>query len=114
MRQKESKVITPKIIFQDDAILVLDKPAGWVVSRAETTKGEKIVQDWLENNFQFSIFNFQTLRNGIVHRLDKETSGLLLVAKTPEAFVNLQEQFKAETTKHPINYFSLPPFTLGR
>jgi 23S rRNA pseudouridine1911/1915/1917 synthase len=94
MRQKEPEVITPKIIFQDGAILVLDKPAGWVVNRAETTRGEETVQDWLKQNFQFSIFNFQTLRNGIVHRLDKETSGLLLVAKTLEAFTNLQAQFK--------------------
>ncbi len=94
MRQKEPKIATPKIIFQDTAILVLDKPAGWVVNRAETTQGEETVQDWLDNNFQFPIFNFQTLRNGIVHRLDKETSGLLLVAKTPEVFANLQAQFK--------------------
>ena len=94
MRQKESKVTTPKIVWEDNVILVLDKPAGWVVSRAETTCGEKTVQDWLEEKIKITIE-----RAGIVHRLDKETSGLLLVAKTPEAFVNLQEQFKARKIK---------------
>jgi len=64
-----------------------------VVNRATSAK-EETVQDWVARNFQFPISNFQLLRNGIVHRLDKETSGLLLVAKTPEAFENLQRQFK--------------------
>ncbi|PIZ68388.1 RluA family pseudouridine synthase, partial [Candidatus Roizmanbacteria bacterium CG_4_10_14_0_2_um_filter_36_35] len=83
----------------------LDKPSGWVVNDAETTKGQKTVQDWLRQNFQFSIFSFQEMRNGIVHRLDKETSGILLVAKTPEAFVELQRQFKERIVKK--TYFAL-------
>jgi 23S rRNA pseudouridine1911/1915/1917 synthase len=91
--------VKPQIVFQDDFLLIINKPAGMVVNRAETTKGEETVQDWLQNNFQFSIFNFQTLRNGIVHRLDKETSGLLVVAKTKEAFENLQGQFKERKVK---------------
>jgi len=89
----------PKIIFEDNYLLVIDKPAGMVVNRAETTRGEKTVEDWLRQNFQFLIFNFQFLRSGIVHRLDKETSGLLVIAKTPEAFENLQRQFKERKVK---------------
>lgn len=103
-------MVEPKIIFEDENLLVLDKPAGMTVNRAETTKGEVTVQDWIEKNFQFSILhcriNFQLnkesdflKRAGIVHRLDKETSGLLLVAKTPEAFENLQHQFKERKVK---------------
>ncbi len=88
----------PKIIFEDDCLLVVDKPAGMVVNRAKTVKG-KTLQDWLEKNFQFSIFNFQKCRSGIVHRLDKETSGLLLIAKTQKAFDNLQKQFKQRRVK---------------
>ena len=49
----------PKIIFEDNEILVLDKPAGMIVNRADTTAGERTVQEWLEN--KFSIFNFQFL-----------------------------------------------------
>jgi 23S rRNA pseudouridine1911/1915/1917 synthase len=88
-----------KIIFEDDDILVLDKPAGITVNKSDTTKNQQTVQDWLEENF--AIFKNQKntesdfyKRAGIVHRLDKETSGLLLVAKNEEAFKNLQLQFK--------------------
>ncbi|HJX59510.1 MAG TPA: RluA family pseudouridine synthase [Patescibacteria group bacterium] len=85
----------PKIIFEDEAILVLDKPSGWIVNDATTVKDQPTVQGWLADNFQFPVFDSRELRNGIVHRLDKETSGILLVAKTQAAFANLQSQFKA-------------------
>ena len=85
----------PEVIFEDDSILILDKPAGWIVNDAITVGAQPTVQGWLRRNFQFPISNFQTLRNGIVHRLDKETSGVMVVAKTKKAFENLQAQFKA-------------------
>ena len=89
----------PKIIFEDEDLMVLDKPAGMVVNRAETTKAGETVQEWVEKILPILPINTNTTndfykRAGIVHRLDKETSGLLLVAKTPEAFENLQRQFK--------------------
>ncbi len=96
---------SPKIIFENHQILVLDKPSGMVVNRAETTKKEQTIQDWLEKNFQFPIFNFPKLRSGIVHRLDRKTSGLLLVAKTPKAFAYLQAQFKERRVEK--KYFAL-------
>ncbi len=85
----------PKIIFQDEALMILSKPAGWITNSATTTNGQPVVQEWLANNFQFPIFEFPECRNGIVHRLDKETSGILLIAKTKEAFDALQGQFKS-------------------
>ncbi len=106
-----------KIIFEDEELLVIDKPSGVTVNKADTTKGEKTVQDWIEehNDGAFTRHNppkaTQLLagiasqrddfynRAGIVHRIDKETSGLLIVAKTPEAFVNLQQQFKERKVK---------------
>lgn len=103
----------PKIIFEDEEIMVLNKPSGIVVNRAETTKGETTVQDWIDlrvsRESQVPRISqeektrgtrdtfFQ--RSGIVHRLDKETSGILLVAKTPEAFTELQRQFKERIIK---------------
>jgi 23S rRNA pseudouridine1911/1915/1917 synthase len=83
------------VIFEDDLLLVLSKPAGRVVNRALTTRGETTLQDELEERFgikdpQRGIGG----RAGIVHRLDKETSGILIVAKTEEAFRDLQAQFK--------------------
>jgi 23S rRNA pseudouridine1911/1915/1917 synthase len=86
--------VEPRIIFQDDSILVVDKPSGWIVNEAKSTKGQLVLQTWIKENFQFPISSFQSMRNGIVHRLDKETSGVLLVAKTEKAFRSLQRQFK--------------------
>jgi len=95
-----------KILYEDDDILVLDKPAGITVNKSDTTKGDYTVQDWIENNFKFQISNLKLNqgsdfygRAGIVHRIDKETSGILLVVKNLKAFENLQSQFKERKVK---------------
>jgi 23S rRNA pseudouridine1911/1915/1917 synthase len=96
------------IVFEDTDLLVINKPAGITVNRSQTTAGEKTVQDVVEEYLH--IGGVQTKneesegeeeevsdfigRSGIVHRIDKETSGILLVAKNEESFVNLQAQFK--------------------
>lgn len=72
-----------KIIHEDDDLLVIDKPAGLRVDHDPT--GLPSVED---------ILSFPIERHGIVHRIDKETSGLLIVAKTNEALENLKEQFQ--------------------
>ena len=94
------KKMEPKIVFEDEEILIIEKPARMVVNRAQSVK-EKTVQDWVEKRQKTEDRRQKTekdsdfvRRAGIVHRLDKETSGLLIVAKTPEAFKNLQKQFK--------------------
>ena len=96
---------TPSVLFEDEALLVVDKPSGMTVNRAETTRGERTVEEWVEEKIlsdkkssSRNISDFYR-RAGIVHRLDKETSGLLLVAKTPESFANLQQQFKERRVK---------------
>ncbi len=81
------------IIFEDDFILVLEKPAGVVVNRTETIK-EETLQDQLSNYVHLGSGLGIGGRAGIVHRLDRETSGLLVCAKTESAFENLQRQFK--------------------
>lgn len=104
------------IVYEDDELIVIDKPAGITVNRAETTKNEITVQDWAEkkmgltpyqhnpetasekDNTYSPIVEFQK-RGGVVHRLDKETSGILLLAKNPNAFEKLQAQFKERTVK---------------
>jgi len=100
--------MTPVILYQDDDILVLNKPSGMVVNRAESVKGET-VEEWIEKNSEFRIQNSECIekdensefisRAGIVHRIDKETSGILLVAKNPAAFIKLQRQFKEHEVK---------------
>lgn len=91
--------MNPKIIFEDKSLLILNKPSGWIVNEAETTKGQKVVQAWLRENFRFPISGDKALRSGVVHRLDKETSGILIIAKTEKAFKDLQSQFKARKVK---------------
>jgi RluA family pseudouridine synthase len=127
-------MVKPKIIFEDENLLILDKPTGMTVNRSETTKEGETVQEWVEshnvipNSKNVILNSFQDLnrteipkhlacrqagvrndnkrvqhdnlvsdfykRSGIVHRLDKETSGILIVAKNEESFVILQQQFK--------------------
>jgi len=104
------------VIFEDADLLVLSKPAGETVNRAETTQNEVTLQDELEKYFgikkseegiggRAGIGRLGSAepsnsgggiggRAGIVHRLDKETSGILVVAKTQAAFEKLQAQFK--------------------
>ncbi|MBI4038935.1 RluA family pseudouridine synthase [Candidatus Daviesbacteria bacterium] len=82
-----------KIIFQDESLIILDKPPDLVVDRAETTKGMT-----LEDLLLKDVGN-KLPRGGIVHRLDKDTSGLIMVAKTPKALENLQDQFKKRLVK---------------
>ncbi|MCX6726078.1 MAG: RluA family pseudouridine synthase [Candidatus Shapirobacteria bacterium] len=98
--------MNPKIIFEDEYFLIIDKPAGMTVNRAETTKGQETVQDWVEkevfNSLDLSKIDQESdfiKRSGTVHRLDKETSGLLIIAKTPKAFEELQRQFKERQIK---------------
>ncbi|OGE14828.1 hypothetical protein A3F00_02670 [Candidatus Daviesbacteria bacterium RIFCSPHIGHO2_12_FULL_37_11] len=82
-----------KVIFEDQYILVLEKPPGLVVDNSKTQK-ENTLEEILRKEFGININ-----RGGIVHRIDKDTSGLLVVAKTVEAFENLQAQFKDRTVK---------------
>lgn len=85
------------ILFQDDSFMVINKPAGIVVDKAVTNKN-KTIQDWVQESCQFPISSNHLYRNGIVHRLDKDTSGVLIIAKTVEAFEELQRQFKERET----------------
>src|SRR3989344_9593934 len=90
-----------KIIYEDSDLLVVDKPTGITVNRSDTTREEETVQDWTEKKFTIDHLPLTIdregdfyQRSGIVHRLDKETSGILLIAKNPASFLNLQNQFK--------------------
>ncbi len=94
------KKIFPRVVFEDDFILVFDKPAGWVVNDSSTIRSDDFVlQDYLKKNFSYTISSDENLRSGIVHRLDKPTSGLVLVAKERNVFFALQSQFKKREIK---------------
>jgi len=86
-------------VYEDENVLVVSKPSGLVVNRSETTR-EETLQDQLSDYFQLSKDDLGIGdRVGIVHRLDRETSGLLVVAKKQKVFDFLQKQFKAREIK---------------
>lgn len=83
------------IVYQDEAILVLNKPAGLVVHPGAGNPDQTLV-----NGLIFLDPGLASLpRAGIVHRLDKDTSGLLVVARTEAARLNLIEQLSGRTVK---------------
>lgn len=103
------------ILFEDDTLVVVNKPPGIVVNRAQSVK-EKTVQDWAHAYLHIeappivpkAVINDDgsvirdipaefASRAGIVHRIDKETSGCLVIAKTADAFDHIQRQFKDRT-----------------
>lgn len=95
-RQKGREItslVEPNIIYEDESLLVLDKPSGWIVNEAQTTRDQPVLQSWLREK-DYPLAKSREERSGIVHRLDKGTSGILIVGKTESAFGNLQRQFK--------------------
>lgn len=89
------------IVFEDDDLIVLNKPSGLVIHPAAGHEQDTLVNALLHHTKDLSMKNEQ--RPGIVHRIDKETSGLLVVAKNDLAHEKLAQQFK-DKTSHRIYY----------
>jgi 23S rRNA pseudouridine1911/1915/1917 synthase len=83
-----------RVVHVDDAIVVVDKPAGMVVHPSTTVRGGTL-SELAERRFGPLPTPQGEERHGIVHRLDAETSGLVVLARTEEAGVELKRQFKA-------------------
>ncbi len=81
-----------KIIYEDKDLLVVDKPAGVVVFPEGQTKENTLIDYLIELRPEL-VGSGTPPRYGIVHRLDKDTSGILLVAKTYEVLIFLQKKF---------------------
>jgi 23S rRNA pseudouridine1911/1915/1917 synthase len=84
------------ILFEDQDLLVVNKPSGLVVHPAAGHHGDTLVNALLSHTTELSM-KFGEKRPGIVHRLDKETSGVLVVAKNDSAHELLTQQFKNRT-----------------
>ncbi|MBN2344107.1 MAG: RluA family pseudouridine synthase [Deltaproteobacteria bacterium] len=82
------------IQFEDDAVVVINKPQGMVVHPAPGHPSGTLVNGLVH---RFSITAGDALRPGLVHRLDKDTSGLMVVAKTETALKRLTEQFQVHS-----------------
>lgn len=133
MKGKTTKKVAAKhvfdipILFEDDNYLIFNKPAGLVV-HADGRSTEPTLADWLLQNrpemkdvgepmtitssaskseagTKATSKTETILRPGIVHRLDKETSGALVVAKTPAAFADLKEKFQERQVEKKYHTF---------
>lgn len=105
--------LTPKVLFENENLLFINKPAGLMVhSDGKTT--EATLCDWVIKKYP----NMKGIgepsrtptgemvdRPGIVHRLDKDTSGVLVLAKTQASFENLKKQFQEREIKKIYNAF---------
>ncbi len=92
----EAEDIDLNILYQDEDVAVVFKPSGMVVHPAAGNERGTLVNALLKHLDNLSGIGGE-IRPGIVHRIDKDTSGLLLVAKNDRAHVSLSEQIKAHT-----------------
>jgi 23S rRNA pseudouridine1911/1915/1917 synthase len=90
--------ISLNILYEDRSVIVVDKPAGMVVHPAAGNPSGTLVNALLYHCQDLSGIN-GVLRPGIVHRLDKDTSGVMVVAKDDEAYHHLIKQFKNRTVE---------------
>ena len=86
------------ILYEDDSLLILNKPAGLVVHPSAGHETGTMVNALLAHCPTLPGIN-GVQRPGIVHRLDKDTTGAIAVAKTEQAFHHLQEQFRTKTAR---------------
>jgi len=85
------------VVYEDEAVLVVNKPAGMVVHPGHGNYSGTLINAL---TFHFdNLPNNSSNRPGLVHRIDKDTSGLLVVAKTEEAMTHLAKQFFNKTTE---------------
>lgn len=86
------------VLYEDDDCIVIDKPIGLLTHSKGAFNPEATVATWLERRMADKPIVSNT-RYGIVHRLDRATSGVMIVAKTPEALLWLQKQFSSRLAK---------------
>ncbi len=88
-----------EVIYEDKDVVAINKPAGLLVHSHPRTN-EAAVVDWLIAHFpEIKNVGEDSNRPGLVHRLDKDTSGVLIIAKTSSAFDHLREEFKRHRPK---------------
>jgi len=84
----------PEIVFETDDYLVINKPAGLAVHGGGNIKDITLADLLIERYPEIKTVGDNPVRPGIVHRLDKEVSGLMVIAKNNETFLHLKNQFK--------------------
>jgi 23S rRNA pseudouridine1911/1915/1917 synthase len=105
----KAEAIPLEIVYEDDFLLVVNKPAGMVTHPAYKNYSGTLVNALMHHSEKLSQLHaeddeeFDIVRPGIVHRLDKDTSGLLVVAKDETTHQKLAKQFAAKTSEREYN-----------
>ena len=94
--EKEQTDVDLPILYEDDDVIVVNKPSGLLTHAKGGLSDEPTVAEIIRPKTSFAT---DTDRPGIVHRLDRDTSGLLIIAKNPESAAHLQRQFAERTAK---------------
>ena len=94
--EKEQMDVDLPILYEDDDVIVVNKPSGLLTHAKGGLSDEPTVAEIIRPKTSFAA---DTDRPGIVHRLDRDTSGLLIIAKNPESAAHLQRQFAERTAK---------------
>ena len=94
--EKEQTDVDLPILYENDDVIVVNKPSGLLTHAKGGLSDEPTVAEIIRPKTSFAT---DTDRPGIVHRLDRDTSGLLIIAKNPESAAHLQRQFAERTAK---------------
>lgn len=94
--EKEQADVDLPILYEDDDVIIVNKPSGLLTHAKGGLSDEPTVAEIIRPKTSFAT---DTDRPGIVHRLDRDTSGLLIIAKNPESAAHLQRQFAERTAK---------------
>ena len=94
--EKEQTNVDLPILYEDDDVIVVNKPSRLLTHAKGGLSDEPTVAEIIRPKTSFAT---DTDRPGIVHRLDRDTSGLLIIAKNPESAAHLQRQFAERTAK---------------
>src|SRR3989344_5315199 len=85
----------PSIVYEDNNILIINKPSGLITHPKNTEDKQESVTGWLVEKYpEIKTVGEDPLRPGLVHRLDKDTSGLLVIAKNQDSFLYLKNLFQ--------------------
>ena len=98
-RVAPDKTVRLQSVFEDDALLAFDKPAGMPVQPLSRKETGTLMNGVVARHPECAELGDQPLMAGALHRIDADTSGLVLVARTAAAFENLRAQFAAQTVE---------------
>jgi len=105
----EAEDIPIDIVYEDEAIIIINKPAGLVVHPGTGNQTGTLVNGLLHHDAKL----IEVPRSGIVHRLDKDTTGLLVVARTMAAHTQLVERLQARDVKREYEAVVIGTMTAG-